>query len=163
MTGLIRKAEKAGLIAGIEICRGAPSVSYLLFADDTLICCEASESAATNIMNILQTYEHASGQKINVKKSTVVFSKNCGVQKISDIQKILNVVVEQSREKYLGVPELMGKSKREVFAYLRDRIWGKQGGLKEQSLSSGGKEMLIKTVRKLYRHMRWIASCFRII
>lgn len=36
-SALLRREEEEGRLHGIRICRGAPSVSHLLFADDSLI------------------------------------------------------------------------------------------------------------------------------
>jgi hypothetical protein len=36
-SALLAKAEEDGLISGVKICRNAPSISHLLFVDDSLI------------------------------------------------------------------------------------------------------------------------------
>ncbi|KAL0448757.1 UNVERIFIED_CONTAM: putative mitochondrial protein [Sesamum latifolium] len=59
-SGMIRKAERAGLIQGIAISRTAPLVSHLLFADDTLIFFQASEEALQCIKDILLSFEQTS-------------------------------------------------------------------------------------------------------
>ena len=41
-TSLLAKAENDGKIHGASICRGAPKVSNLLFADDSLLFCRAT-------------------------------------------------------------------------------------------------------------------------
>lgn len=35
LSALLKKAEMEGRIKGIQVCRGAPSLSHLFFADDT--------------------------------------------------------------------------------------------------------------------------------
>jgi len=42
LSGPLRDAETAGRVKGHQICLGAPSVSNLLFADDSIFFCKAS-------------------------------------------------------------------------------------------------------------------------
>ena len=37
LTAMLRRDEREGLISGISVCRGAPKISHLLFADDCII------------------------------------------------------------------------------------------------------------------------------
>lgn len=48
--------------------------------------------------------------------------------------------------KYLGLPCLMRRSKRDIFAYLKEIVLKKTYGSKEKLLSQGGEEILIKFV-----------------
>ena len=55
--------------------------------------------------------------------------------------------MENSRHsKYLGLPTIIGKSKTEVFAEIKERVWKKLTGWKEKMFSMGGREILIKAV-----------------
>lgn len=60
-SALLKRAEEEGRIHGIRICRGAPSVSHLLFTDDSLILCKANEQEVENLKEILRIYEECSG------------------------------------------------------------------------------------------------------
>ena len=51
-TSLLAKAELDGSIKGVSICKRAPKISNLLFADDSLLYCQATYT----ITKILQTY-----------------------------------------------------------------------------------------------------------
>ena len=42
-TSLLQKAGLEGHIHGVSICRRAPKISHLLFVDDSLLFCQASE------------------------------------------------------------------------------------------------------------------------
>lgn len=75
-SALLDNAEQEGRLHGIKICRGAPAVSHLLFADDSLILCKASPEDAQQLKEILRVYEESSGQMINVDKFAVMFSPN---------------------------------------------------------------------------------------
>jgi hypothetical protein len=53
---------------------------------------------------------------------------------------------ETLNEKYLGMPSNNGRSINGDFKYLKDRIWKVIQGWLEQTLASGGKEVLIKAM-----------------
>ncbi|GAA0141176.1 hypothetical protein LIER_02380 [Lithospermum erythrorhizon] len=48
--------------------------------------------------------------------------------------------------KYLGLPSHIGRSKREVFRYMAEKVDEKIWGWKGKFLSQGGKEVMIKSV-----------------
>ena len=75
-TSLFTKVENDGKIHGASICRGAPKVSNLLFADDSLLFCKATQNEVEVIFGMLQAYANASGQCINLEKSSIFFSSN---------------------------------------------------------------------------------------
>jgi hypothetical protein len=49
-----------------------------------------------------------------------------------------------------------------AFTYFKDRVWWKVQGWMEQSLSTGGKEVLIKAVAKAFQHI-YSMSCFKLL
>ncbi|XP_057745343.1 uncharacterized mitochondrial protein AtMg00310-like [Arachis stenosperma] len=48
--------------------------------------------------------------------------------------------------KYLGLPTFVGRSKKQVFGFVQDRVWKKLKGWKEKLLSRVRKDVLIKAV-----------------
>lgn len=48
----------------------------MLFADDCYLYCNASDVEAENMSRLLQVFEQASGQKVNLIKSVIFFSTN---------------------------------------------------------------------------------------
>ena len=128
------------------MCQGAPSVSHLLFADDSLILCRANGSDALQLQSILDMYEEGSGQKINRDKSAVLFSPNTSTECREEVMQALNIQRETMNEKYLGLPVFVGHNRKKVFSYLKDRVWARIQGWKEKMLSRAGKEILIKVV-----------------
>ena len=73
---MLKKAEVNGEINGMSICHNGPKVSYLFFADDSVLFCRAKEEECQTILDLLATYERGSGQKINREKNNIFFSFN---------------------------------------------------------------------------------------
>lgn len=90
----------------------------------------------------------------------MVFSRNIGRERLDKIRGVLPVSVVDKHEKYLGLPTEMGKSKREVLGWLRDRMWSKTQGFGEKRLSKAGMEVMIKTV--LQSIPTYVMGCFKL-
>ncbi|KAL0410635.1 UNVERIFIED_CONTAM: putative mitochondrial protein [Sesamum latifolium] len=112
--GLIRKAECEGTIVGVAVSRTAPSVSHLLFADDMLIFCQATAEALSRLQLLLTSFEAALGLKINKEKSAMVFSRNVETGHRATLATTLGVTVVPKHERYLGLPTVAGRSKKEL-------------------------------------------------
>ncbi|KAL0456614.1 UNVERIFIED_CONTAM: hypothetical protein Slati_1000600 [Sesamum latifolium] len=98
------------------------------------------------VNSILQVFGKASGQEVNLAESVVVFSKNTPMQIRKDISEGLGIRSANKHEKYLGLPSVIGRSKKEVFSFIRDKIWSRINNWNERQLSQAGKEILIKAV-----------------
>lgn len=53
-SALLHQAKMAGRLRGIRVAPMAPTVTHLLFTDDSLLLFEASEEGANEISGILQ-------------------------------------------------------------------------------------------------------------
>ncbi|KAL0327910.1 UNVERIFIED_CONTAM: putative mitochondrial protein [Sesamum calycinum] len=146
--------------SGVAVCRGAPTISHLLFADDTLIFSQASPDNCQTIREVLETYREASGQEINFSKSSVTFSRNTREEVCQSLAAELTIRRENKLELYLGLPTRVARSKRDLFATIRDRIWQKITGWNDKLLSQVGKEILIKAV--LQAVPSYAMGCFRL-
>ena len=91
-------------------------------------------------------YEFASGQKINLDKSAIYFSANVDAGSKEALRHLLNVGRMVDSGKYLGLPYFLGRSKKVVFNFIKDRVWKWISGWKEKFLSVAGREVLIKAV-----------------
>lgn len=76
LSSLIRHYETKKWLKGIKICRKSPTISHMLFADDTYLYCKVETREAIKVMELLTWYGKASGHRINKYKSTVFFSAN---------------------------------------------------------------------------------------
>ncbi|KAL0411402.1 UNVERIFIED_CONTAM: hypothetical protein Slati_3729900 [Sesamum latifolium] len=100
LSSLFRVAEARGTVPGVAVCCGAPRISHLLFADDTM----------------------------------------------KQLAEDLGIRLDTTHAVYLGLPALALRSKRTLFAALKDRIWRRIQGWHEKSLSQAGKAVLIQVV-----------------
>jgi hypothetical protein len=146
LTSLIKTAVASGEIHGVQICRGAPMVSHLLFADDCFLFCRSNLSEARKLMEILKVYEEASDQEVNLSKSEVFFSRNISRAAQDDLSRMMGVKHVLGTGTYLGLPSMVGRSKKETFAYIKDRIWNKINSWRSRPLSRAGKEIMIKSI-----------------
>ncbi|GAU19381.1 hypothetical protein TSUD_76250 [Trifolium subterraneum] len=146
LTALIHQAVGRGDLHGVRICRGAPEVSHLLFADDCFLLCRANVAEVNELMRILHTYETASGQEVNLVKSEVFISRNMSQAAKEDFSRILGVKLVLGTGIYLGLPSMVGRSKKEIFSYIKDRIWKSINSWRGRALSKAGKEIMIKSV-----------------
>jgi len=73
LSSMLKGAEDKGELEGIKVCRDAPMISHLLFADDSLILMHADKQNAENLKAILDKYCENSGQMISGAKSSIFF------------------------------------------------------------------------------------------
>ena len=73
--------------------------------------------------SIIGEYEKISGQTVNVQKSGIFFNGNVLEDLRSNISNILGVHAPLNTGRYLGLPSLIGRNKRAIFAFLRERMW----------------------------------------
>ncbi|CAN6246168.1 unnamed protein product [Urochloa humidicola] len=159
-SALLNQAEREGTMKGVKICQNAPSVSHLLFADDSLILFRAKEGDAQQLQSILTLYEECSGQMINRDKSAIMFSPNTGQEDREAVMGALNIQKQTMNERYLGMPVHVGQNRQNVFSYLKERVWARIQGWKEKTLSWAGKEVLIKAVAQAIP--TFVMGCFDI-
>jgi hypothetical protein len=115
LSWLLLREEQNVNIKGMKIARNNPSIHHLLFADDLLLFGKASISEATTLKKCLDKYCLWSGQTINATKSSIRFSKNSNPTTSSNILNILPFSANLKSPIYLGLPILIGNSKREAF------------------------------------------------
>lgn len=156
----ITKASDSGDINDCKVCPSAPAITHLLFADDSFLFFKASNEETTRIKMLLKEYERFSGQAVNFQKSGVFYSANVRRDKQEELSGILEVHNDLGEGKYLGLPSQIGRSKKSVFNFLKDRVSHRIQGWCNKLLSMGGKTVLIKNVAQTIT--LYCMSCFKI-
>ena len=146
LVSLLNHAENQGKITGLRIARACPSVSHLLFADDSLFFCKAKPRECDEVMKVVKVYGKASGQCINFEKSSLLFGKKVPVDIRQQIKEVLGIENEGGMGTYLGIPEDISGSKCKLFAFLKEKLDHKINGWSGRWLTKGGKEILIKAI-----------------
>ena len=146
LSSLIRKAQHDRSLLGVSCVRGAPRISHLFFADDSIVFGRAEVDCCQLIKDILAKYERASGQVINLQKSAISFSPNTSVERKEMVSGCLGVPLGGSHDSYLGLPSFVGRNKRRVLDRVREKVWEKLQLWKGRLFSVGGREILIKAV-----------------
>ncbi|XP_024630887.1 uncharacterized protein [Medicago truncatula] len=146
LSSLIRRAEARGDLRGTSVCRGAPPVTHLLFADDCFLFFKTTENQAQVMQSILTTYEAAFGQSISLPKSETFYSRKVPENMKYSITNIMGVRAVLGTGKYLGLPSMIGRNHTAVFSYVKDRVWQKINTWSSKCLSKAGREVMIKSV-----------------
>jgi hypothetical protein len=160
LSRLISQAEDLRLLHGVQICKEAPCISHLFFADDSFIFFKADMGGCNVLRSILLMYEMASGQKINLEKSCISFSRNVTMSNQVSMAAALGVVCVDKHDTYLGLPMEISHSKTAAFLFLKEKIQKKLQGWRAKTLSIAGKEVLIKSV--IQSIPTYVMSCFEI-
>ncbi|XP_031090962.1 uncharacterized protein LOC115995954 [Ipomoea triloba] len=138
--------EARGDIHGVRIARGAPAISHLFFADDSLLFFKATSAQAQKIKDYLEEYSAASGQAINYTKSSLMFSTNTPEELRLSVATCVGVPESTDFGRYLGLPSVLGKNKTAIFRYLEQRIQERIGSWQHKFISRAGREVLIKSI-----------------
>lgn len=104
LSTLIRQAHIDRHLIGVKASHSGPTITHLLFADDSLLFCKATRAEGLKLKEVLQHYELLSGQSINFDKFGLIFSPNTSQDDRRDFLNIFGVAECNSVERYLGLP-----------------------------------------------------------
>ncbi|KAH0992246.1 hypothetical protein GBA52_003729 [Prunus armeniaca] len=121
--------------------------------NDCLLFVRATSKAANNISNLLENFSTASGQKINLHKSTVFFSANVHNRAIITLSNLLQIQHKTTLGRYLGIHNIVSWKDPDNTKLMIKRIRNKFAGWKAQTLSRAGRLTLIKaSVSRIPNH-----------
>ncbi|XP_073361303.1 uncharacterized protein [Aegilops tauschii subsp. strangulata] len=110
-SAMLKNAQQENRLKGVSFGSQGPTVTHLLFADDSVVFLEGCRENFEVLRDILHDYEVASGQKVNLQKSAIFFSKGCSDEVKAEVQQVSGIAMEALGERYLGLPTVVGKSK----------------------------------------------------
>ncbi|XP_058746012.1 uncharacterized protein LOC131618873 [Vicia villosa] len=97
---------------------------------------------------------------VNLDKSEVSFSQNVCEEDKDMIRARMGVKAVTNHKRYLGLPVIFGRSKKEIFSLVVERFWKKIKGWKEQFLSRARKEVLIKAAAQAIP--TYVMNCYKL-
>ena len=143
---LINRAVEGNYFAGsrIAVRRGEDLViSHLLYADDTLIFCQANIEQLKYLSWILMWFEALSGLKINLNKSEVIPIGM--VDNVEELASELGCKVGSLPTPYLGLPLGAKYKALGVWDSIEERFRKRLASWKIQYISKGGRATLIRS------------------
>jgi hypothetical protein len=140
---LIRQAWAGGSLSH-PLAEDTPC-PVLQYADDTLILCKASSSAAACLRRVLEDFAAATGLAINFHKSCFI-PMNVDPLEAANMAATLGCPISSFPQSYLGLPLSPTKLPSSAYAPLLLSFDRRLSGWRAQLLSSGGRLVLCNAV-----------------
>jgi hypothetical protein len=146
LSRMLRKVEEEGLIQGFRAGSNAVDglcISHLLYADDTILFCDADPDQLLYVRMVLTCFEAVTGLRVNMAKSEMVPIGE--VQNISDLADSLCCHIGGFPLSYLGMP--LGASYKAVAVWnsILEKLERRLSGWQKLYLSKGGRLTLLKS------------------
>lgn len=115
---MMKKAMEKGDIKGIKLKRSRPSLTNLLFADNSIFFLDGTIKECQNVAEVLNQYCYTYNQAIHLNKLRTFFSRKCPQRLKHNLLMELCVPEIVKTGKYLGIPSDWGESKKQMFAWV---------------------------------------------
>jgi hypothetical protein len=143
----MQEAMSNNCFLGITLGLNCPPIHSLLFANDLLVCGQATEQQALRMKQILHEFCLQSGQTPNWGKSGIIFSKHVSVSTRQTIKQIFPVPDIDNNFIHLGHPLIIpGKDRTTAYNFVFDKFKSKLSTYKADQLSHAARLELIKSV-----------------
>ena len=123
--------------------RGGLHISYLLFADDTILFCDASREQLLYIRMVLIFFEAITGLNVNVGKSEIVPIGE--VVNLNALARILCCKVGCLPMSYLGMPLGAHSKDASIWNPILEKVEKKLSSWKQLYLPKGGRLTLLNS------------------
>jgi hypothetical protein len=146
LSRMLRRTKEAGLIKGFKAGNSAEedrSVSHLLFADDTIVFCDADPEQLLHLRMVLSYFEAVTGLGVNMAKSELVPMGQ--VLNLSLLADILCCRIGSLPMSYLGLPLGASFKASSVWNPILEKVERRLAGWKKLYLSKGERLTLLKS------------------
>jgi hypothetical protein len=140
---LFSKADEEGLLQPLSTRQLQHRVS--LYADDVVLFINPMAEDMIMVSDILQLFGEASGLYNNNKKSSV-YPIRCHEDNLEMIQQFWPCEISSFPCKYLGLPLLLHKLRREQVQPIVDKIANQLPGWKADLLAKVGRSVLVQSI-----------------
>ncbi|KAL4361411.1 hypothetical protein GQ457_04G027310 [Hibiscus cannabinus] len=130
----------------IKLGRNCPDLSHLFCANDLILFAETDLDQLSVIHEVMEDFCIASGHRVSVSKTQILFSRNCQPSLESTLAQLFGFEKVMDLGKYLRVPFFHKRVTKAAFAYLLDRISARFSGWAARTLSLAGRIILAKSV-----------------
>jgi hypothetical protein len=146
LSRMLRRTKEAGLIKGFKAGNSAEedrSVSHLLFADHTIVFCDADPEQLLHLRMVLSCFEVVTGLGVNMAKSELVPVGQ--VLNLSLLADILCCRIGSLPMSYLGLPLGASFKASSVWNPILEKVERRLAGWKKLYLSKGERLTLLKS------------------
>uniref|UniRef100_A0A2N9EQD7 Reverse transcriptase domain-containing protein n=1 Tax=Fagus sylvatica TaxID=28930 RepID=A0A2N9EQD7_FAGSY len=146
LSRMLRRTVEEGRIKGFHAGKDAITgvcISHLLFADDTILFCDANPEQLLYIRMVLTCFEAVTGLRVNLSKSEMVPVGH--VDGLDDLADLLHCRIGCLPLLYLGMPLGASYKSVDVWNTILEKIERRLAGWKKLYLSKGGRLTLLKS------------------
>ncbi|XP_019257820.1 PREDICTED: uncharacterized protein LOC109236045 [Nicotiana attenuata] len=131
---------------GFGLPKWSPKINHLAYADDTIIFSSSDAMSLRLIMEVLKSYEIASGQLINTTKSAVYVHHSTNEEVVRKIERITGLGRKEFPFTYLGCPIFYSRRRIDFYEGLITKVLDRIQTWKGKLLSIGGRAVFITSV-----------------
>uniref|UniRef100_A0A2N9ERP6 Reverse transcriptase domain-containing protein n=1 Tax=Fagus sylvatica TaxID=28930 RepID=A0A2N9ERP6_FAGSY len=146
LSRMLRRSVERGFIKGFQVGRDLQSsvcVSHLLYADDTILFCDANPEQLLYIRMVLTCFEAVIGLKVNMTKSEMVPIGE--VPNLSAMAELLYCRIGSLPLQYLRMPLGAAYKALEIWNPIIEKVERQLAGWQKMYLSKGGRLTLLKS------------------
>jgi hypothetical protein len=146
LSKMLKQAKGYGFIRGFKVNGSRTEdvcISHLLYADDTMLMCDADPEQLMYIQLVLSCFEAATGLKVNLSKSEIVPIGNVG--NLTVLVDILCCRIGQLPMNYLGMPLGSSFKTLSIWNPIIKMMERRLAGWQRLYLSKGGRLTLLKS------------------